>query len=139
MKAITLIKPCLLACSFLAGAHAFANPGTVNSIQFSFMNYSTTPSPFYSSSTGSSLDLNATVLPAPLEGTSLTAPVQAPQILPVIEIFVPSLPERGGTAPLADVALPVEQLAVIPEPGSVALLGLGLGLLAWRRRGGRHA
>lgn len=138
MKAITLFKPCLLACSVLAGAHALAGPATINSIQFSFMNYSSPPAPFYSGLTGSSLDSAPKLLPAPVE--SLPAPDPAPQqIMPVTEVFLPSVQDQPTTAPLAEVSLPtVAAAAVIPEPASLALFGLGLAGLLLRRREGIH-
>lgn len=138
MKAITLIKPCLLACSVLAGSHAIAGPGTINSIEFSFMSYSGTPTPFFSGSTGSSIDSAPTVLPPPVENMSTTVPAPH-EIAPFVEVFVPSLPGSPGTAPLAEVSLPVEAAAVVPEPGTIGLLGLGLAALILRRREDSHA
>ena len=153
MKAIALIKPCLLACSVLAGAHAHAGPTTVNSIEFSFMSYSSTPSPFFSGSAGSSLDNVPTVLPEPVEsqsGRGATGPeslagsvgTSQPAIEPVIEVYQPSLaqPLPTGTAPVIEVSLPdAAAAAVIPEPGSLALLGLGIAAaLVARRREDFH-
>jgi hypothetical protein len=148
MKAITLFKPCLLACSLVAGAHAYAGPTTVNSIEFSFMSYSSIPSPFFSGSTGRSLDNVPTLLPEPVESQSGSGSGAAeslagsvgtsqPAIAPVTEVYLPSLtqPQPTGTAPVTEVSQPAAAAAVIPEPGSLALLGLGFAaaLLARRR------
>lgn len=140
MKVISLIKPCLLACSVLAGAHAVAGPLTINSIEFSFMSYSSTPAPVFSSSSGSSLGNTPTVLPPPTEDTSSVVVPMPAQITPIIEVFIPS--EPGSTAPVIEISQPstdAAAAAAIPEPGTLALLGLGLGMVLMRRRGGFHA
>jgi len=143
MKAITLFKPCLLACSVLAGAHAVAGTITINSIEFSFMSYSSTPPPVFSGSSGSSLGNLPTVMPTPTEDMSSVVVPMPAQITPIIEVYVPSGPGgTGSTAPVIEVSQPSTDpaaAAVIPEPGTVALLGLGLGMLVMRRRGGSHA
>ncbi|WP_426337889.1 PEP-CTERM sorting domain-containing protein [Pseudoduganella sp. S-14] len=131
MKANTLFKSCLLACSVLAGAQAIAGPGTVNSIEFSFMNYSNTASQSFSNLPLTSFDNTPSVSPI-----SIPTPQE---IHPVVEVFVPSMPVQT-TAPevIAVVDLP-QAAAAIPEPGTAALLGLGCALLFLRRRGGFHA
>lgn len=131
MKANTLFKSCLLACSVLAGAQAIAGPGTVNSIEFSFMNYSNTASQSFSSLPLTSFDNTPPVSPI-----SIPTPQE---IHPVVEVYVPSTPVQT-TAPevIAVVDLP-QAPAAIPEPGTAALLGLGCALLFLRRRGGFHA
>lgn len=141
MNAKTLFKSCLLACSVLAGAQAVANPmsstsqSTVNSIEFSFMSYSSTPSPYFSSATETSFNQ--------LPSTPAAAPASSTQMIIPTEIYVPStsdqttMPQIIVTSGQTQQAAPAAA-AVIPEPGSVALLGLGLALLILRRREGLH-
>jgi len=133
MKANTLFKSCLLACSVLAGSQAVAGPGTVNSIEFSFMNYSSTASQSFSSLPLASFDHT----PAPS-----ISPISTPtpqEIHPVVEVYLPSTPVQTS----APVVIPAADLpqapAAIPEPGTVALLGLGCALLFLRRREKSHA
>ncbi len=128
MKANTLFKSCLLACSVLVGAQAIAGPGTVNSIEFSFMNYSGTASQSFSSSPLTSFDST----PAP-SVSPIPAPI-AQEILPVVEVYLPSTSSQTD-APQIIVAPDLPQAALaVPEPGTFALLGLGCALLLLRRR-----
>lgn len=167
MNAKTLFTYCLLACSVLAGAEALADPilssqSTVNSIEFSFMNYSSTLAPYVSSSsslgntssapTSSSLSStpslsmppSALLTPSPsVELAAPSAPAAAPspqEIHPVTEIFVPSTAGQPSSPQIIDTATSPQAAAaaVIPEPGTLALLGLGFSLLVLRRREGFH-
>lgn len=162
MNAKTLFTYCLLACSVLAGAEALADPilssqsqSTVNSIEFSFMNYSSTLAPYVSSSSSSSLSNtpsaaasnttpSAILTPSPtVEVAAPPAPMATPapqEIQPVTEIFVPSTSSQISTPqPIETAASPqAPAAAVIPEPGTFALLGLGIALLILRRRESFH-
>ena len=133
MKANTLFKSCLLACSVLAGAHAVAGPGTVNSIEFSFMNYGSTAPQSFSSLPLPSFDST----PAPS-----VVPISIPtpqEIQPVVEVYQPSTGVQTDMPQIITAPdLPQAALA-IPEPGTMALLGLGCVLLFLRRREGFHA
>ena len=133
MKATTLFKSCLLACSVLAGTQAIAGPGTVNSIEFSFMNYSNTPSQSFSTLPLTSFDST----PAPS-----VSPIAVPtpeEILPVVDVSLPSSNVQTD-APQVIIAPELPQAAAaIPEPGTAALLALGCALLFLRRREGFHA
>ncbi len=133
MKATTLFKSCLLACSVLAGAHAVAGPGTVNSIEFSFMSYSSTAPQSFSSLPLPSFDST----PAP---SVLPISIPTPQeIQPVVEVYQPSTGVQTDMPQIITAPdLPQAALA-IPEPGTMALLGLGCVLLFLRRREGFHA
>ncbi|MGW8392315.1 PEP-CTERM sorting domain-containing protein [Pseudoduganella sp. HUAS MS19] len=130
MKAKMLFKSCLLACSVLAGAQAIAGPGTVNSIEFSFMNYSMTVPPAFSSLPLTNFD-----------NTPAASPISVPapqDIHPVVEVSLPSTTApAGGSAIITAPELP-QAAAAIPEPGTLALLGLGCALLFLRRREGSH-
>ena len=130
MKANTLFKSCLLACSVLAGAHAVAGPGTVNSIEFSFMSYSNTASQSFSSLPLTSFDNT----PAP---AALPISIPTPQeIQPVVEVYLPSTGvQTDAPQIIAAPDLPQAALA-IPEPGTAALLALGCALMFLRRREG---
>ncbi|WP_162259178.1 PEP-CTERM sorting domain-containing protein [Duganella sp. Root198D2] len=133
MKANTLFKSCLLACSVLAGAQAVAGPGTVNSIEFSFMNYGNTAGQSFSSLPLTSFDST----PAPA-----VSPISIPtpqEILPVAEVYVPSTPVQPDIPQIIAAPDVPQAAAAIPEPGTAALLGLGCALLFLRRRGGLHA
>lgn len=162
MNAKTLFTYCLLACSVLAGAEALADPilssqsqSTVNSIEFSFMNYSSTLAPYVSSSPApssssaaapisSNTPPSAFITPSPsveLAVSPVPAATPAPQeIRPVTEIFVPSTSVQPSVPQLIETAAPpVVAAAVVPEPGTLALLGLGITLLMLRRREDFHA
>ncbi|WP_162253031.1 PEP-CTERM sorting domain-containing protein [Duganella sp. Root1480D1] len=133
MKANTLFKSCLLACSVLAGAQAFAGPGTVNSIQFSFMNYSSTAPQSFSTLPLTSFDST----PAPS-----VSPISTPtpqEIQPVVEVYLPSTNVQIEAPQIIAVDDLPQAAAAVPEPGTIALLGLGCALLLLRRREGFHA
>ena len=136
MKATTLFKSCLLACSVLAGAHAIADPiavSTVNSIEFSFMNYSNTAGQSFSSLPLTGFDST----PAPA-----AAPISTPtpqEIVPVVEVYLPSTSVQPDIPQIIAAPDLPQAAAAIPEPGTAALLGLGCALLFLRRRGGFHA
>lgn len=132
MKANTLFKSCLLACSVLAGAQAVAGPSTVNSIEFSFMNYSSTASQSFNSLPLTSFDSTPAPSVSPI-------PIPSPQeIKPVVEVFVPSAPVQIESPQIIAAPDLPQAAAAIPEPGTVALLGLGCALLFLRRREGFH-
>lgn len=157
MNAITLCKSCLLACSVLAGTQALAGPmslaqGTVNSIEFSFMNYGSTPSPYFNSVTAASIggtpagaggSSAPSVLPTPGPAEPAAAPALPPasaaDIQPAAAIFLPTAAGPAGTLAPVETAAAPQALAAIPLPGSAALFGLGFALLLLRRREGFHA
>lgn len=134
MKVDALIKTCLLAWSILAGGRALADPiistqspYTVNSIYFSNMNYSQPPASYFSRR------------PPPFRG--LPPPLPAPA--PFAGAPAPASPpaQYGQTSAPLLVEVPVQSpvVAAVPEPGTFALLGLGLGLLILHFRKVRHA
>jgi hypothetical protein len=139
MNANKLFKSCLLACSVLAGAEAVADPifssqGTVNSIEFSFMSYSSTPSAYFSSVTATNLD------------SPPSAPATAPAVPLIIptEVYLPSTTNPPAGPQIIETSGPTQQstapaaAAVIPEPATAALFGLGLAFLLLRRREGLY-
>ena len=106
MKADALFKMCLLACSILTGRQVLADPimsaqspQTVNSIDFSYMNYSRPPESYFNRR------------PPPFRG------------LP------PAPAGPTGTPPLIETPAQSPVVAAVPEPGTFALLGLGFVLL----------
>ena len=133
MKANTLFKSCLLACSVLAGSQAIAGPGTVNSIEFSFMTYSSTASQSFSTVPLTSFDST----PAPS-----VSPISIPtpqEINPVVEVSLPSTNVQTEAPSVITAPELPQAAAAIPEPGTAALLALGCVLLFLRRREGFHA
>ncbi len=121
MKANALFKTCLLACFVLAGNQALADPVTsgqspytVNSIDFSYMNYSQPPASYFNRR------------PPPFRGL----PPPLPAAEPVACVPAPgTAPGQAGTPPLIEAPIQLPVVAAVPEPGSFALLGLGLALL----------
>jgi len=133
MKANTLFKSCLLACSVLAGSQAIAGPGTVNSIEFSFMTYSSTASQSFSTLPLTSFDST----PAPsVSQISIPTPQE---INPVVEVSLPSTNVQTEAPSVITAPELPQAAAAIPEPGTAALLALGCVLLFLRRREGFHA
>jgi len=124
MKADAVFKTCLLACSVLTGEQALADPiiytqspYTVNSIEFSYMNYSRPPASYFNHR------------PPPFRG--LPPPLPAPEP-PASAPRPPSPPAQAGqtaTPPPFEMPTRSPVVAAVPEPGPLALLGLGLILL----------
>jgi len=121
MKADALLKSCLLACSVLTGSQALADPiistqspYTVNSIHFSYMNYSQPPASYFNRR------------PPPFR--SLPPPLPADP--PAGPALPPVQPGQTGTLPPIEPPVQSPVVVVVPEPGTVALMVLGLILLA---------
>lgn len=128
MKADALSKICLLACSALIGRQALADPilptqspYTVNSIDFSYMNYSRPPESYFNRR------------PPPFRGL----PPPLPAAEPPASVQHPALPPaqagQAGTPPFIETPTQSPVVVAVPEPGTFALLGLGLLLLIGRR------
>lgn len=122
MNAEPLFKLGLLACFVLSGGQALADPHlstpspyTVNSISFSYMNYSQPPASYFHRQP----PFNG--LPPPLPAADPPASAPGP-IVPSGQTGTPPLTEPPNQLPVV--------VAVLPEPGTFALLGLGLVLLA---------
>ena len=124
MKADAVFKTCLLACSVLTGEQALADPiisaqspYTVNSIEFSYMNYSRPPASYFNHRPPSFRGL-----PPPLPAPG--PPASAPRVsLP------PPQAGQTGTPPLLEPPAQSPVVVAVPEPGTFALLALGLVLL----------
>lgn len=130
MKAQPLFKSCLLACSVLAGSQALADPivstpspHTVNSIDFSYMNYSRPPASYFSRGG-----------PPPFRGLPPPLPTPAPPASMPAAALPTTPPGQTGSPPLIEPPVQSPVVAVVPEPGTFALLGLGFALLILRRR-----
>ena len=122
MKADALFKICLLACTVLTGDSALADPVlstqsayTVNSIQFSYMNYSQPPASYFNRR------------PPPFRG--LPPPLPVPDPPASVPGLPPTHPGQTGTAPIIETPVQSPVVVAVPEPGTFALLSLGLALL----------
>lgn len=139
MNAIFLFRlgllPTLAAGIMLAASHAKADPistsqFTVNSIEFSFMDYGNiVPSEQggLPAEVPPSPDLPP-IVPTPQELTAGPAGVTGPTGGP----GGPGGP--NGPAGTAEIQVPAQQEGEVPEPGTLAMLGLGMAALASRRR-----
>lgn len=123
MKADALFKTCLLACSAMTGDQALADPiistpspYTVNSIHFSYMNYSQPPASYFNRK------------PPPFRGLPPPLPADPPASVPG-PALPPAQAGQTGTPPLFETPVQSPVVVAVPEPGTVALLGLGLALL----------
>jgi hypothetical protein len=141
MKADVLFKSCLLACSVLEGGQALADPivttqspYTVNSIDFSYMNYSRPPASYFNRR-----PLTDFGRPPPFRGLPPPMPaVDAPGRPPGPALPSTAPGQNGSTLPIETPAQsPV--VVALPEPGTFALLGMGFFLLILQRRKGRPA
>ncbi|WP_426166733.1 PEP-CTERM sorting domain-containing protein [Pseudoduganella sp. R-34] len=141
MKAEAMFKSCLLACSILPGGQALAGPTgstqspyTFNSIDFSYMNYSRPPASYFNrrppTEFGRTPAFNGLPPPLPAAGPPARAPDVALPLTP---------PAPTGSPPLVEPPVQLPVVAVVPEPGTFALLGLGFALLILRERRGRPA
>ncbi|KQV43056.1 MULTISPECIES: PEP-CTERM sorting domain-containing protein [unclassified Duganella] len=124
MKADALLKTCLLACFVLARDQALADPivstqspYTVNSIQFSYMNYSQPPASYFNRR------------PPPFRGLPPPLPVPDPPASVPGPALPSTYPGQTGTPPLFETPIQSPVLVAVPEPGTFALLSLGLALL----------
>jgi len=127
MKADAMFKICLLACPVLTGGQALADPNisaqspyTVNSIDFSYMNYSRPPASYFNRKP------QPFKLPPPLPAPEPPASAPGP-------LLHPAQPGHTGKPPLIETPVQSPVVAVVPEPGTLALLGLGLTLLICSR------
>ncbi|MGW8389546.1 PEP-CTERM sorting domain-containing protein [Pseudoduganella sp. HUAS MS19] len=134
MKADAVVKTCLLACAVLAAGPALAepiistpSPYTVNSIHFSYMNYSQPPASYFHRRPPPFRGL-----PPPLPAAEPPAGAPGPQL-------PPAPTGQTGTPPLIEPPVQSPVVVAVPEPGTFALLGLGLALLLLRGRQFRPA
>lgn len=134
MKADALFKICMLACFVLTGGQALADPiistqspYTVNSIQFSYMNYTQPPASYFNRR------------PPPFRGLPPPLTTADPPASTPGATLPPTQPGLPGTPPLIEPPVQVPVVVALPEPGTFALLGLGFALLILQSRKFRPA